>query len=823
MVAGGHNIAINVPGLHCWCYACDDLVVPPLFERLARNFEAEGGSGSGASSGANGGASLQQPSKSSLANRAKMTRSAVTHPPPGVVGLYNLGNSCYMNAAIQAILAVPSIMGFFQSPAPAILATRRGNRRISEAMAKLVEAIHSAKMAVLSPTRLVREVKLVNPMFHGYTQQDTMDFVRCIFERVHDELRTRMSPGSADGNLERPAAGGAVQRGEPDGVTKKATADRQEAFRSIISDTFGGVMRSEILCLTCKNISIKDEPFFDISVQLAGVPDVTALGGKPSHHSSGATTSLSPTESHSSLASSASGNVRGASSGISDIAMETVTSHSRPSSPSGAFGGLFNNIFSSIGESMGMNGKPVLLESCIASFCAPERLDGRDRYRCERCATLVPSQKTLRFKSLPQTLCIQIKRFKHESYFSSKLSTHVIAPLDEDERPLEMGPFMCEHGNGGEQAPPSAGQGTQYAIAAIIGHRGTFGGGHYVAYCKHPALGCWLEFDDATISIVPEGDVAKVQAYVLFYRLLSATPEEASLQTHAVELVSRGLARTSVTPPDDSMMNDASSEAAEGDGGEGREDDAKEEPLIYISREWINRLCTLTWPGPLDNGEFMCAHGGLQPDKAVEPLALLHGVSSQTYDELVGMYGVVSDAPPLVETRACAICLEEERILDERRAREEQQVQALDTSTIKGDEVWFLISSEWLISWGQFKNGLAGPPGPISNEILLAPLRGASPASADSTDEPTMPDVAGDGDQRPRSNLSRGTHYRGINSRVWKYFLAAYGGGPPIIRKSINIYGPPSVDPEESSGSSSPPLPSPPGGGDDVFVDVVGQ
>lgn len=193
-------------------------------------------------------------------------------------------------------------------------------------------------------------------------------------------------------------------------------------------------------------------------------------------------------------------------------------------------------------------------------------------------------------------------------------------------------------------------------------------------------------------------------------------------------------------------------------------------------------------PGPLDHRDVLCIHGNLRPEKMVDSGELLQFVPKNVYDALVSHHGESSNLPPLTKTAVCQECLEEEERLNSRRKKEETDIQALDTSTIKPGECWYLISSEWLIRWGQFKSGAGPPPGAISNDLIQAE------------------------DGSPRVNLHRGTHYRGVNSRVWHYFHKIYGGGPCIIRKSINIYSPAPVGSVADVDTV-----------DDFYVDVVGQ
>ncbi|PJF16913.1 Doa4p [Paramicrosporidium saccamoebae] len=658
-----HGFTLNTLAYQCWCYECDDVISPPVF----RNMEPDD-------------AATTVSSLNSTSNRRKSSRASVVQLPNGI--------------ALQALLNCPSIMGFFQKCCGFVY--RHGNRRISESMCKLVDMMFSANMyqcgnylmvrQVVSPSRLVREVKLINPMFHGYTQQDTMDFVRCIFERIHDEIKARIPchehSSDADGANSRRKSERLARQEEN---RKNGKSKDHPQYRSIISDTFGGLLRSEINCLTCSNISVKDDPFYDVSVQICATPE----GSKP-----------------------------------------TKTSF-----------GYIGNLFSSLGESIGLNGKPVKLETCLAAFCAPETLEGKDRYKCEKCNSLVDSKKSLKFKELPQVLCLQLKRFRHESYFSSKIGTHVLFPIDN----MDMSPYL--HPAASEESKRE----TRYYLSSVISHRGTFSGGHYVAYCRSLAAGQWLEFDDSTVTVVSEEEVAKVQAYTLFYSLV-----DWNARREREEWVS--------------IISEAKPEETDG---------------VYISREWYNRWCTMAEPGPLDNSELVCPHGYLSCEALVDPVELVQFLPIDAYNALSSRHGEVSEIAPLKSPVVCAQCIEEEKALDARRKQEEKDIQSLDTSAIKPGEFWYLISSEWLVAWGQFKSTCAPPPGPISNDRLM---RGTE----------------------PRPNLLRGTHYRGVNRNVWHYFHGVYGGGPVLVRKSINIYGP---EPERQEVDSS----------DEVYVDVVGQ
>lgn len=371
-----------------------------------------------------------------------------------------------------------------------------------------------------------------------------------------------------------------------------------------------------------------------------------------------------------------------------------------------------------------------------------------------------------------------MKRFRHDSYFSSKINGHIIFPMDN----LDLTPYIHESAlqNGARSCGGTGRRETRYYLSAIISHRGTFGGGHYVAYCRHGGTGQWLEFDDSTVRVVREEEVAGIQAYVLFYSLVD---------WHARREREEWLPSI--------PLNTQPSGTEEKDG-------------VYISRQWINRWSTIANPGPLDNGELQCPHGEIAPDREINVNHLVQWVPFGTYANLVRRHGECSGLAPLRIAHPCARCTEESTALAERRRREEEDIQALDTSSIKNGEYWYLISSEWLFRWGQFKAGEAPPPGPISNDLLLMPISGTD-------GEQARNGSALNAESRP--NLVRGTHYRGVNKRVWDYFVSIYEGGPPIVRKNINIYGPaPSPNQVINSNNNTESSST-----DEVYVDVVGH
>lgn len=45
---------------------------------------------------------------------------------------------------------------------------------------------------------------------------------------------------------------------------------------------------------------------------------------------------------------------------------------------------------------------------------------------------------------------------------------------------------------------------------------------------------------------------------------------------------------------------------------------SQNEPTLmqfYVSKQWVNKFNTFAEPGPIDNSDFLCIHGGVYPNK----------------------------------------------------------------------------------------------------------------------------------------------------------------------------------------------------------------
>lgn len=108
--------------------------------------------------------------------------------PRGLTGMKNIGNSCYMNAALQALSNCPPLTQFFLDCSGLVRTDKKP--ALCKSYQKLISELwHKKRPSYVVPTTLFHGIKLVNPMFRGYAQQDTQEFLRCLMDQLHEELK----------------------------------------------------------------------------------------------------------------------------------------------------------------------------------------------------------------------------------------------------------------------------------------------------------------------------------------------------------------------------------------------------------------------------------------------------------------------------------------------------------------------------------------------------------------------------------------------------------------------------------------------------------
>uniref|UniRef100_A0A3B3BA66 Ubiquitin carboxyl-terminal hydrolase n=1 Tax=Oryzias melastigma TaxID=30732 RepID=A0A3B3BA66_ORYME len=403
---------------------------------------------------------------------------------PGVTGLRNLGNTCYMNSILQVLshlhvfrecflrldltqaleLLASAVQGqltgkaLSQSP----LSQRKGlqtnagsgvglsggasrarsmeliqpkepsSKHISlcHELHTLFQVMWSGKWALVSPFAMLHSVWQLIPAFRGYAQQDAQEFLCELLDKVQHELESTGKHTTSAGVPQ----------------TQKRLIKQ---VLSVVNTIFHGQLLSQVTCLACSHRSNTVEPFWDLSLEF------------PERYHSNSRESAAQASCH--------------------------------------------------------------LTEMLAKFTETEALEG-NIYACDQCNSarrrtsskpviLTEAQKQLMLYKLPQVLRLHLKRFRWSGRnHREKIGVHVSF-----DQLLDMEPYCCRDGSPGSPGSPRP-KHFLYELSAVVMHHGKgFGSGHYTAYCYNTEGGFWVHCNDSKLNVCSVDEVLRAQAYILFY------------------------------------------------------------------------------------------------------------------------------------------------------------------------------------------------------------------------------------------------------------------------------------------------------------------
>jgi ubiquitin carboxyl-terminal hydrolase 4/11/15 len=211
-------------------------------------------------------------SSASSSNAGRVTRSQTavdrgSEKQRGLTGLYNLGNTCFMNSALQCMSNTKELKDYFVSGVYKAEVNTDNPLGMGGAMAKIFGELLSKLWGSGGGAWHPREFKTVlsrfAPQFIGYSQQDSQELLAFVLDGLHEDLNRIVKKPY----IEAPDWEGGGTR------EMVAFAHRQwEIYKmrndSVIVDLFQGQYRSTLVCPDCAKVSIKFDPFMYLTLPI---------------------------------------------------------------------------------------------------------------------------------------------------------------------------------------------------------------------------------------------------------------------------------------------------------------------------------------------------------------------------------------------------------------------------------------------------------------------------------------------------------------------------------------------------------------------------
>lgn len=138
------------------------------------------------------------------------------------------------------------------------------------ALKDLFESImaHHSKTGIVKPNKFLEILRRGNDMFNGQQHQDAHEFLNYLLNEIIENVEEHQKKTLKNGT-QTPASIASASS-----LTASSTSTQLPA--AWIHDLFQGQLTSETKCLTCENVSRRDEHFLDLSIDLEKNSSVTS-------------------------------------------------------------------------------------------------------------------------------------------------------------------------------------------------------------------------------------------------------------------------------------------------------------------------------------------------------------------------------------------------------------------------------------------------------------------------------------------------------------------------------------------------------------------
>ena len=391
-------------------------------------------------------------------------------PFPPLIGLQNVGATCYMNATLQCFCQIKKLVDYFKynSKIIEIIDYKFKNKSeicLTYSFKYLVENLwpspsgnkyiltknmnQNSQNRYFAPYGFKKKISDMNPLFQGAQANDSKDLVNFIIMTLHEELNK--APKNPNSNINMFQINQTNEKEILDCFIKCFMNDNQ----SIISDIFYGVSKTGTQCSRCRTIKYNFQAYFFLIFPLEEVRKYK----------------------------------------INQLQNQFIQMNQNMNM--NQF--LFQQNMLNLQNIQNLN--IVNIDDCFNYNEKLENFTGENSMYCNICGQNLPAfYQTILFTS-PEILIIVLNRGKGIQ-FKVKLEFQEI---------LNLKNYIKRQDTG-----------YNYKLIGVVTHMGESGAsGHFIAYCKSPISNDWYQYNDDLVFKVnnfKQEIIDYAMPYILFYQ-----------------------------------------------------------------------------------------------------------------------------------------------------------------------------------------------------------------------------------------------------------------------------------------------------------------